>query len=78
MSEFEDLFKIDKFTTEDILEMEKKHLVPAVGHYYAEPKLFVKGEGATLFDCDGKSYIDLFAGFGGGGYDDVSIRIFNE
>ncbi len=62
MSEFEDLFNLSKFSTEDILEIEKKHLVPAVGHYYAEPKLFVKGEGAILFDCEGKSYIDLFAG----------------
>jgi len=62
MSEFEDLFELDKFTVEDILEIEKKYLVPAVGHYYSQPKLFVKGEGATLFDNNGNTYIDLFAG----------------
>ena len=62
MSEFEDLFELEKFTVEDILAIEKENLVPAVGHYYSQPILFVRGEGATLIDNDGNTYIDLFAG----------------
>lgn len=51
-----------KYSREDILEIEKKFLAPAVGHYYEKPVLFVDGEGATLRDSTGKEYIDLFAG----------------
>ncbi len=50
------------YTIKDILEIEKKHLVPAVAHYYEEPLLLVHGEGALLEDHTGKQYIDLFAG----------------
>jgi 4-aminobutyrate aminotransferase-like enzyme len=50
------------YTIKDILEIEKKHLVPAVAHYYEEPLLLVRGEGALLEDHTGKQYIDLFAG----------------
>jgi 4-aminobutyrate aminotransferase-like enzyme len=56
----EDLRK--EYTREEILEIERKHLAPAVAHYYEDPVLFVRGEGATLEDSSGKSYIDLFAG----------------
>ncbi|MHA1960349.1 MAG: aspartate aminotransferase family protein [Candidatus Thorarchaeota archaeon] len=50
------------YTDKEILAIEKKHLVPAVGHYYEDPILFVKGKGAVLEDSAGKEYIDLFAG----------------
>ncbi len=56
----EDLRK--EYTREEIMELEKKFLAPAVGHYYQEPVLFVNGEGAVLEDSSGKKYIDLFAG----------------
>ncbi|TFG98614.1 aspartate aminotransferase family protein [Candidatus Thorarchaeota archaeon] len=56
----EDLRK--EYTKDEILELEKKFLVPAVGHYYKDPVLFVNGEGAVLEDSTGKKYIDLFAG----------------
>lgn len=56
----EDLRK--EYTREEILELEKKFLAPAVGHYYQDPVLFVNGEGAVLEDSSGKKYIDLFAG----------------
>ncbi|MFX0045702.1 MAG: aspartate aminotransferase family protein [Candidatus Hermodarchaeota archaeon] len=56
----EDLRK--EYSKEEILEIERKHLAPAVAHYYEDPVLFVRGEGATLEDSSGKSYIDLFAG----------------
>ncbi|MFX1582762.1 MAG: aspartate aminotransferase family protein, partial [Promethearchaeota archaeon] len=45
-----------------ILELEKKHVVPAISHYYKEPLLLVRGKGANLEDSQGKQYIDLFAG----------------
>ncbi|MBE0526817.1 MAG: aspartate aminotransferase family protein, partial [Candidatus Thorarchaeota archaeon] len=56
----EDLRK--EYTKDEILELEKKFLAPAVGHYYKDPVLFVNGEGAILEDSTGKKYIDLFAG----------------
>ncbi|MFX0107721.1 MAG: aspartate aminotransferase family protein, partial [Candidatus Hodarchaeota archaeon] len=51
-----------EYSKKEILELEQKFLAPAVGHYYTDPVLFVKGEGATLEDSEGKQYIDLFAG----------------
>lgn len=51
-----------KYSQKEILEIEKKHLAPAVSHYYEDPILFVDGEGAVLKDSAGKEYIDLFAG----------------
>jgi 4-aminobutyrate aminotransferase-like enzyme len=51
-----------EYTRDEILEMEKKYIAPAVSHYYQNPVLFVKGDGAVLEDSTGKKYIDLFAG----------------
>ena len=51
-----------QYSQKEILEIEKKYLAPAVGHYYEDPVLFVDGEGAVLKDSTGKEYIDLFAG----------------
>ena len=50
------------YTDKEILAIEKQHLAPAVGHYYEDPVLFVRGDGAKLEDHAGKQYIDLFAG----------------
>ena len=60
-----DLVPVDlrkEYTKEEILELEKKFLAPAVGHYYKDPVLFIDGDGAVLEDSTGKKYIDLFAG----------------
>ena len=51
-----------EYTQKEILDLEKKYLAPAVSHYYQDPVLFVKGDGAVLEDSTGKKYIDLFAG----------------
>ena len=51
-----------QYSEEEILEIEKEHMAPAVAHYYEDPVLFVNGEGATLEDSSGNQYIDLFAG----------------
>src|SRR5262249_29145811 len=37
-----------------------------IGNYARIPIVMARGEGSQLWDSDGKSYIDLFAGFGGG------------
>ncbi|HEY7087780.1 MAG TPA: aspartate aminotransferase family protein [Tepidisphaeraceae bacterium] len=48
--------------TQDILDRAKKVLI---GNYARQPVVFARGEGAYLWDTDGKRYLDLFAGFGG-------------
>jgi 4-aminobutyrate aminotransferase len=37
-------------------------LVPCVYHFYQRPPALVRGEGAYLFDADGRRYLDCFAG----------------
>ena len=49
-------------STADIIERGKRYLV---GNYARLPVVMQRGEGAWLWDTDGKRYIDLFAGFGG-------------
>ncbi len=53
-----DLLK--RYTKEEILAIEKKHMIPAVTHYFEDPILIVGGKGATVEDDFGKQYIDLF------------------
>ena len=48
--------------TQSILERGKQVLI---GNYARLPVVMDRGEGAWLWDTDGKRYIDLFAGFGG-------------
>jgi len=55
-----DLLK--RYTKEEILAIEKKHMIPAVTHYFEDPILIVGGKGATVEDDMGKQYIDLFSG----------------
>ncbi len=49
-------------TTQEILERGKNVLI---GNYARVPIDMVRGEGSTLWDSEGKQYLDLFAGFGG-------------
>ena len=42
-----------------------RHQAAMVLNYGKLPAALVRGEGSTLWDGDGKQYIDLFAGFGG-------------
>lgn len=62
MFDLEDALKPEKFRVADILELEKKYIVPALIHYYKKPALFVRAKGTTIVDSDGKEYIDLFSG----------------
>src|ERR1041385_1300237 len=48
--------------TQEIIDRHDRFMA----HTYARfPVAFVRGEGAELFDAEGKRYVDLFAGFGG-------------
>ncbi len=42
-----------------------RHVRHIIGNYSKLPVVITRGRGSTLWDADGKSYIDLFAGFGG-------------
>src|SRR4030095_14074641 len=37
-----------------------------IGNYARVPCVMARGEGSYVWDADGRRYIDLFAGFGGG------------
>lgn len=56
----EDLRKA--YSAQAILDLEKEFVIPGVTHYYVNPLLLVRGEGATLEDSTGRKFIDLFAG----------------
>ncbi len=46
-------------------EFIKRHEAALIGNYGKLPVVLARGRGATLWDADGKEYIDFFAGFGG-------------
>ena len=48
--------------TQQILERGKEFVI---GNYARQPIVMARGQGAQLWDTDGKQYLDLFAGFGG-------------
>jgi 4-aminobutyrate aminotransferase-like enzyme len=48
--------------TERLLAAKRDYLVPCVYHYYQKPPVLVRGEGAYLFDADGRRYLDCYAG----------------
>src|SRR5688572_33235000 len=49
--------------TQDLLNRAKDVLVP---NYARQPVVMSRGEGIWVWDTEGKKYMDLFAGFGGG------------
>jgi predicted acetylornithine/succinylornithine family transaminase len=48
--------------TQSILDRAKQVLIP---NYARQPVVMSRGQGAFVWDSDGKRYLDLFAGFGG-------------
>ena len=48
--------------TQRLLALKKEYLVPCVYHFYQRPPAFVRGEGAYLFDAEGRRYLDCYAG----------------
>src|SRR6516225_2950531 len=47
---------------ERLLAAKRDFLVPCVYHFYQRPPLLVRGEGAYLFDRDGRRYLDCYSG----------------
>ena len=45
-----------------IIEKKKKYIMPCLGHFYKEPRQFVKGSMQYLYDSEGRKYLDCFAG----------------
>jgi len=48
---------------QQIVERGKRVLI---GNYARQPVVMARGEGPWVWDADGKRYLDMFAGFGGG------------
>ncbi len=48
--------------TQQLLALKRDFLVPCVYHFYQRPPVFVRGEGAYLFDTEGRRYLDCFSG----------------
>ena len=51
-------------TQAEILEATAEYIIP---NYGPRLRAMVRGEGARIWDADGKEYVDFFAGFGGAG-----------
>jgi 4-aminobutyrate aminotransferase-like enzyme len=47
---------------ERLLALKRDFLVPCVYHFYRRPPVLVRGEGAHLFDADGRRYLDCYSG----------------
>ena len=47
---------------EAIIEKKKKYIMPCLGHFYKEPRQFVRGSMQYLYDSEGRKYLDCFAG----------------
>jgi 4-aminobutyrate aminotransferase-like enzyme len=45
-----------------LLAAKRDFLVPCVYHFYRRPPALVRGEGAYLFDAEGRRYLDCFSG----------------
>jgi 4-aminobutyrate aminotransferase/4-aminobutyrate aminotransferase/(S)-3-amino-2-methylpropionate transaminase len=48
--------------SEQLLAAKRDFLVPCVYHFYQRPPVLVRGEGAYLFDSEGRRYLDCFCG----------------
>jgi 4-aminobutyrate aminotransferase-like enzyme len=47
---------------QQLLAAKKEFLVPCVYHFYQRPPVLVRGEGAYLFDAEGRRYLDCYSG----------------
>jgi 4-aminobutyrate aminotransferase/4-aminobutyrate aminotransferase/(S)-3-amino-2-methylpropionate transaminase len=47
---------------QELLAAKKEFLVPCVYHFYQRPPVVVRGEGAYLFDAEGRRYLDCYSG----------------
>lgn len=49
-------------SSEEVRERGRRHLFPAVAHYYKEPIVVAQGKGSRVWDQDGRDYLDFFGG----------------
>ncbi|MCW8141170.1 MAG: aspartate aminotransferase family protein [Planctomycetota bacterium] len=49
-------------TPQEIRDLHTKYLFPAVVNYYQESLPLVRGKGTSLWDADGREYLDFFGG----------------
>src|SRR6202162_999299 len=47
---------------QQLLASKKEFLVPCVYHFYQRPPVLVRGDGAYLFDAEGRRYLDCYSG----------------
>jgi 4-aminobutyrate aminotransferase/4-aminobutyrate aminotransferase/(S)-3-amino-2-methylpropionate transaminase len=47
---------------QELLALKREYLVPCVYHFYQRPPVLVRGEGAYLYDSEGRRYLDCFSG----------------
>jgi 4-aminobutyrate aminotransferase/4-aminobutyrate aminotransferase/(S)-3-amino-2-methylpropionate transaminase len=45
-----------------LLQRKQDYLIPCVYHFYQRPPVLVRGEGAYLFDTEGRKYLDCYSG----------------
>lgn len=44
------------------IELQRRHIVPAISTYYAEPLVISHGRGHYIYDVEGREYLDFFGG----------------
>lgn len=54
--------KYAQLTTEQVLDIRNKHMLPSVTHYYKKPLHIKKASMQYIWDAEGKKYLDAFAG----------------
>lgn len=55
---------IEPANVEQMLALKAQYLIPCVYHFYKNPMVLSRGEGAWLFDSEGKRYLDAYSGVG--------------
>jgi len=51
-----------KMTTDQIMDVRKKNMLPSVGHYFRKPLHMAKASMQWVWDVEGKKYLDAFGG----------------
>src|SRR5690606_16854317 len=52
----------DPMTPQEIRDLHAKYLFPCTVNYYQESLPLVRGKGTSLWDADGREYLDFFGG----------------
>src|ERR1035437_1566469 len=52
----------EMLSKDEIASLRKKHFLPTALHYHKKPLLLTKAQGATVWDDEGKEYLDAIGG----------------